>query len=51
MHCLRGAYYEKGRVAKKVHPQTTSIELASDLWDVSARMVGIGPSRNVTFQP
>lgn len=39
-----GKYYEKGRVAQKMHPQTRSIELASELWNVSAEMVGIDPS-------
>lgn len=46
-----GAYYEKGRIAKRVHPQTRSIELASELWDVSARMVGIDTSRPVSAHP
>jgi len=40
----KGGYYEKGRVARKVHPQTRSMDLASELWDVSARMVGLATS-------
>jgi NAD(P)-dependent dehydrogenase (short-subunit alcohol dehydrogenase family) len=45
-----GAYYEKGRVAKKVHPQTTSTDLAKELWEVSARMVGIGTSLDISAE-
>ena len=36
-----GEYYEKGRVATRVNPQTRSVELARELWDRSAQMVGI----------
>jgi NAD(P)-dependent dehydrogenase (short-subunit alcohol dehydrogenase family) len=36
-----GEYYEKGRVARRMNPQARSRELASELWERSALMVGL----------
>ena len=36
-----GAYYEKGRVAKKVNPQTRDPNLARQLWERSEQLLGI----------
>jgi len=36
-----GTYYEKGRTAQKVNPQVTSLALAAELWEASARMVSL----------
>ena len=35
-----GAYYERGRVARRVHPQARDADLARRLWDRSAELVG-----------
>ncbi|MFI8523816.1 SDR family NAD(P)-dependent oxidoreductase [Promicromonospora sukumoe] len=39
-----GAYYERGRVARRVHPQARDADLARRLWDRSAELVGV-PAR------
>ncbi|MEU4388977.1 SDR family NAD(P)-dependent oxidoreductase [Promicromonospora sp. NPDC023805] len=36
-----GAYYEGGRVARRVHPQARDADLARRLWDRSAELVGV----------
>jgi NAD(P)-dependent dehydrogenase (short-subunit alcohol dehydrogenase family) len=36
-----GAYYERGRVARRVNPQVRDADLARRLWDRSAELVGI----------
>ena len=45
-----GEYYEKGTEARKAHPQTRSLQLASELWEVSARMVGLATTPHVGAQ-
>ncbi|MFD7308032.1 SDR family NAD(P)-dependent oxidoreductase [Promicromonospora sp. NPDC059942] len=39
-----GAYYERGRVARRTHPQAQDADLARRLWDRSAELVGV-PAR------
>ena len=36
-----GAYYESGRVARRVNPQARDADLARRLWDRSAELVGV----------
>lgn len=36
-----GAYYERGRVARRVNPQARDSDLARRLWDRSAELVGV----------
>ncbi|MEW2504800.1 SDR family NAD(P)-dependent oxidoreductase [Amycolatopsis sp. NPDC047767] len=36
-----GAYYERGKVARRVNPQATDDDLARRLWDRSAELVGV----------
>jgi len=36
-----GNYYEKHRVATRINPQSADIQLARDLWDASAALVGV----------
>lgn len=36
-----GAYYENGRVARRVNPQVRDADLARQLWDRSAELVGL----------
>jgi NAD(P)-dependent dehydrogenase (short-subunit alcohol dehydrogenase family) len=36
-----GAYYERGRVARRVNPQARDADLARRLWDRSAELVGV----------
>ncbi|MEV0893912.1 SDR family NAD(P)-dependent oxidoreductase [Promicromonospora sp. MEB111] len=36
-----GAYYERGRVARRTHPQALDADLARRLWDRSAELVGV----------
>ncbi|MFD2795089.1 SDR family NAD(P)-dependent oxidoreductase [Promicromonospora vindobonensis] len=37
-------YYERGRVARRVHPQVRDADLARRLWDRSAELVGVAAS-------
>ena len=39
-----GAYYERGRVARRVNPQVRDADLARRLWDRSAELAGV-PAR------
>jgi len=36
-----GNYYEKRRVATRINPQSADTQLARDLWDASAALVGV----------
>lgn len=38
-----GAYYERGRVARRTHPQARDADLARRLWERSAELVGVPP--------
>jgi NAD(P)-dependent dehydrogenase (short-subunit alcohol dehydrogenase family) len=39
-----GAYYERGRIARRTHPQARDADLARRLWERSAELVGV-PAR------